>query len=106
MVFRVWNPCALIINRYGAEKVVTMASRRFVTMDTPVREVNLQSAKLFQSDLDFLQSRGIPVRSVLREALHEHVLRLKSRAVPVMTTEQRAAFIMNGQIPTGKVSQD
>ena len=83
-----------------------MASRRFVTEDTPVREVNLQSAKLFQSDLDFLTSRGIPVRSVLREALHEHVVKLKSGVVPVMTKEQRAAFIMNGHLPVGRISQD
>jgi len=83
-----------------------MASRRFVTPDNPVGEVNLQSAKLFQSDLDYLQARGIPVRSVLREALHEHVLKIKSRAVPVMTPEQRSAFIMNGQLPHGKVAQD
>ena len=83
-----------------------MASRRFVTADNPVRELNLQTAKLFESDLDYLQSRGIPVRPVLREALHEHVLRLKSRAVPVMTPEQRSAFIMNGQIPAGNVAQD
>ena len=83
-----------------------MASRRFVTPDNPVQEVNLQSAKLFASDLAFLDSRGIPVRSVLREALHEHVLTLKSRAVPRMTREQRAAFIMNGQLPGVKVSQE
>jgi len=83
-----------------------MASRRFVTQDNPVREVNLQSAKLFQSDLEYLEARGIPVRSVLREALHAHVQSLKSRAVPLMTAEQRAAFIMNGQLPTSKVAQD
>lgn len=71
-----------------------------------MREVNLESAKLFQGDLDYLQARGIPIRSVLREALHEHVLLLKARAVPVMTREQRAAFIMNGQLPTGKVAQN
>jgi hypothetical protein len=83
-----------------------MAARRFVIPENPVHEVNLQSAKLFQSDLDYLQARGIPVRSVLREALHEHVLSMKLRAVPVMTKEQRAAYIMNGQLPSGKVAQD
>jgi hypothetical protein len=88
------------------EEEFQMSSRRFVTEDTPVREVNLQSAKLFLSDLDFLQSRGIPVRSVLREALHQHVLKMKSGIVPVMTKEQRAAFIMNGQLPAGTVSQE
>jgi hypothetical protein len=83
-----------------------MAARRFVGPENPVLEVNLQSAKLFQSDLDYLQARGIPVRTVLREALHEHVLSMKTRAVPVMTKEQRAAFIMNGQLPAGKIAQD
>jgi len=83
-----------------------MASRKFVTADNPVKEVNIQSAKIFQSDLEYLQSRGIPLRSVLREALHEHVQKIKSRALPVMTPEQRAAFVMNGQLPTEKVAQD
>jgi len=83
-----------------------MASRRFVTPDRPLREINLQSAKLFQSDLDFLKSRGIPVRTVLREALHEHVQKLRSKSPPIMTAEQRAAFIMNGLLPAGEVSPE
>jgi hypothetical protein len=83
-----------------------MASRRFVSQDNPVREVNVESAKLFQSDLDYLKSRGIPVRSVLREALHEHVMTMKSRNIPVITPEQRAAFIMNGQLPAGNIAQE
>ena len=83
-----------------------MASRKFVTPDNPVQEVNLVSAKLFQKDLAYLESRGIPVRAVLREALHAHVQSLKSRAVPQMTAEQRAAFILHGQLPAGDVARD
>jgi hypothetical protein len=79
----------------------SMASRRYITDDNPVREVNLQSAKLFQSDLDFLMARGIPVRTALREALHEHVEKLQLRKMPVMSQEQRAAFILNGKVPAG-----
>ncbi len=84
-----------------------MASRKFVTPENPVREVNLQSAKLFVSDLEFLQSRGVPVRSVLREALHDYVVSMRSRALPQMTREQRAAFIINGKLPAaGEIAQD
>ncbi len=80
-----------------------MASRRYITSENPVREVNLQSAKLFERDLEFLQVRGIPVRTALREALHEHVEKMRSRGLPVMTAEQRAAFILNGKVPAGDV---
>jgi hypothetical protein len=83
-----------------------MASRKFVTPDNPVREVNLQSAKLFASDLDFLQARGIPVRSAMREALHEYVVTMKSRALPAMTREQRVAYIINGKLPAGDIASD
>ena len=83
-----------------------MSSRRFITEDTPVREVNLQSAKLFASDLDFLKAHGIPVRTALREALHEHVVKLRSRGLPVMTADQRAAFILNGKVPAGDVPRE
>jgi len=79
-----------------------MVSRRYITSDNPVREVNLQSAKLFQSDLDFLAARGIPVRTAVREALHEHVEKLRLRRIPVMTAEQRSAYILNGKIPAGE----
>ncbi len=78
-----------------------MASRRYITSDNPVREVNLQSAKLFQSDLDFLAARGIPVRTAVREALHEHVEKLRSQRIPTMTAEQRSAYILNGKVPAG-----
>ncbi|HEX3002529.1 MAG TPA: hypothetical protein VHN82_09260 [Methanoregula sp.] len=80
-----------------------MASRRYITNENPVREVNLQSAKLFESDLEFLRARGIPVRTALREALHEHVEKIRSRGLPAMTAEQRAAFILNGKVPAGDI---
>lgn len=80
-----------------------MASRHYITRENPVREINLQTAKLFVSDLEFLQSRGIPVRTALREALHEHVKKIQSRSLPAMTAEQRAAFILNGKVPAGDV---
>lgn len=83
-----------------------MASRRYITKENPVREVNLQSAKLFESDLAFLQARGIPVRTALREALHEHVEKIRSHGLPAMTAEQRAAFILNGRVPAGDMPRE
>ncbi|MDD5143740.1 hypothetical protein [Methanoregula sp.] len=83
-----------------------MASRRYITNENPVREVNLQSAKLFESDLEFLRTRGIPVRTALREALHEHVKKIQSKALPAMTPEQRAVFILNGKVPAGDVPRE
>lgn len=83
-----------------------MASRRFILENNPVREVNLQSAKLFESDLEYLKARGIPVRTALREALHDHVEKLKVRGLPVMSAEQRAAFILNGKVPAGDVPRE
>jgi len=88
------------------QKMVAMASRRYITNENPVREVNLQSAKLFESDLEFLQARGIPVRTALREALHEHVKKIRSRGLPAMTAEQRAAFILNGKVPAGDTPRE
>lgn len=83
-----------------------MVSRRYITNENPVREVNLQSAKLFESDLEFLHARGIPIRTALREALHDHVEKIRSRSLPAMTAEQRAAFILNGKIPAGDVPRE
>lgn len=83
-----------------------MTSRRYITQENPVREVNLQSAKLFLHDLEFLQARGIPVRTALREALHEHVEKIRSRGLPAMTAEQRAAFIQNGKVPAGDMPRE
>jgi hypothetical protein len=74
-----------------------------MTTEKPVREVNLQTAKLFESDLEYLRARGIPVRTALREALHEHVEKLRSKGLPAMTAEQRAAFILNGRVPAGEI---
>jgi hypothetical protein len=83
-----------------------MASRRFISENNPVREVNLQSAKLFESDLEYLKARGIPVRTALREALHNHVETLRVRGLPAMSAEQRAAFILNGKVPAGDVYRE
>jgi len=83
-----------------------MTSRHYITNENPVREVNLQSAKLFESDLEFLRARGIPVRTALREALHEHVEQIRLRGLPAMTAEQRAAFILNGKIPAGDIRRE
>lgn len=81
--------------------------RRFNTLDDPFVETNIETAKLYRADLEYLQARGLPLRSVLRDALRSYVQVLqKWSPAPVMKQDQRSAFIMRGMLPDGTRQPD
>lgn len=82
-------------------------TRRFNNPDDPFRETNIETCGLYVADLDYLQERGLPLRTVIREALRAYVQVLQARTPgPVMTARQRDTFIMRGILPNGTRYQD
>jgi hypothetical protein len=73
-----------------------MASRRFTRSDLPVKEIGLRTAKLYQDDLIFIQSKGQHPRTIVREALHIYcdAWRTAQYLQPMNKTE-RDQFVLN-----------
>jgi hypothetical protein len=73
-----------------------MASRRFTRPDQQVKEVGLRTARLFQDDIDFIQSKGQHPRTIVREALHIYCDAWRTaQYLSPMDKAERDQFILN-----------
>lgn len=66
-----------------------MKARRFNPQDDPFVETNIESAKLYAADLEYIQSRGLALRSILRDALRSYVQALQENHPAPQTTTSR-----------------